>query len=428
MEARSASSFRRGSGRRVAAAAAAGVSLLALSWALLHQGFYDATQIVDTPVYRGYGEAMAAGRVPYRDFELEYPPGSLVVFALPSLLGDDYDSMFDLVMLVCALATVVFVALVLGELCAATSRLATGVAFVALAPLAVGSLLLTRFDLWPAALTAGALAALVSGRHRLALGTLALAAGAKLYALVLFPLAIVYVARRRGKRQAALAAALFAAVLGVVFLPFVATAPEGVLASFERQAGRPLQIESLGASLLLAAHRLGLYDAEVVSSHGSQNLAGELPDALATGQTALQVAAIAAVWLAFARARGDAGQLVTASAAAVAAFVVWGKVLSPQFLVWLLPLVPLVGGGAGLAAAGLLGATLVLTQLWFPFRYWDVVALESPIWLVLARNVLLVALFAVLLGAMRDRRNVARRRGALVVPRRTGSARASRVR
>ncbi|MBW3593796.1 MAG: DUF2029 domain-containing protein, partial [Actinobacteria bacterium] len=324
MEARSESSFPPGSGRPVAAAAAAGAVLLALSWALLHMGFYDATQIVDTPVYEGYGDAMAAGRVPYRDFELEYPPGSLVVFALPSLLGGDYEHAFDLLMLGCALATVVFVAIALGALGASPGRLAAGVAFVALAPLAVGSLLLTRFDLWPAALAAAALAALVSGRHRIGMGALALAVAAKLYALVLFPLALVYVARRHGGRAAALATVVFIGVLSALFLPFLAVAPEGVVASFERQAGRPLQIESLGASILLAAHRLGLYEAQVVSSHGSQNLAGALPDAFATAQTALQVAAIVAVVVAFVRARGDAGQLVAASAAAIVAFVAWG--------------------------------------------------------------------------------------------------------
>jgi hypothetical protein len=61
--------------------------------------------------------------------------------------------------------------------------------------------------------------------------------------------------------------------------------------------------------------------------------------------------------------------------------------------------VPLVAGSAGLTAAGLLAAGLVTTQLWFPHRYWDVVALEPVGVLVLVRDLLLVALFAVLLVA-----------------------------
>jgi hypothetical protein len=132
----------------------------------------------------------------------------------------------------------------------------------------------------------------------------------------------------------------------------------------------------------------------VVSSHGSQNLDGPVPDALAVAQSVLQGLALLAVWLVARR-----GSFLAAAAAALTAFVAFGKVLSPQFLVWLLPLVPLVAGATGLTASGLLAAALVTTQLWFPYRYWDVVALEPVGVLVLLRDLLLVALFAVLLVA-----------------------------
>ena len=57
----------------------------------------------------------------------------------------------------------------------------------------------------------------------------------------------------------------------------------------------------------------------------------------------------------------------------VVAFVAFGKVLSPQFLVWLLPLVPLVAGRRGAAAAALLVLACALTRLWFPGDYWVLV-------------------------------------------------------
>jgi hypothetical protein len=80
-------------------------------------------------------------------------------------------------------------------------------------------------------------------------------------------------------------------------------------------------------------------------------------------------------------------------------------VLSPQFLIWLIPVVPLVYGRRGLIASVLLGAALVVTQLWFPYRYWDLALhfglLES--WLVLLRDLLLVALFAYLAWGLVDR-------------------------
>jgi hypothetical protein len=66
-------------------AAAFAIVLFALSWTVLHHGFYEHRQIIDTPVYQHYGNLIADGKVPYRDFELEYPPGALPMFALPGL-------------------------------------------------------------------------------------------------------------------------------------------------------------------------------------------------------------------------------------------------------------------------------------------------------------------------------------------------------
>src|SRR5438093_11789559 len=79
------SSPRPASERSVIAAAFAAIALFVGSWTLLHVGFYKHKQLIDTPVYQRYGNAIADGKVPYRDFELEYPPGALPVFALPGL-------------------------------------------------------------------------------------------------------------------------------------------------------------------------------------------------------------------------------------------------------------------------------------------------------------------------------------------------------
>ncbi len=72
--------------------------------------------------------------------------------------------------------------------------------------------------------------------------------------------------------------------------------------------------------------------------------------------------------------------------------------LSPQFLIWLIPLVPLVRGRRGMAASALLLVALVLTQLWFPNRYWRLALQQDAIasWLVFARDLVLVLLALVL--------------------------------
>jgi uncharacterized membrane protein len=402
MSARSESSSRPAEAGGPGAAIALGLVLLTISWGLLHVGFWHSNPIIDTPVYQGYGEKILDGQVPYRDFDLEYPPGALPVFVLPALADhEDYGSAFELLMWTCAVAVVVLVATTLSSVGAGTARLYTATAFVGIAPLLLGSVILSRFDLWPVALVGGALAAIVSGRGRLGLGLLGAATATKLWPAVLLPLALIWLVRTRGRREALIGLGVFLAVGAAIVLPFAALSPDGLAHSLTTQLGRPLQIEALGAGILLVAHQLGLYEPHVVSTHGSQNLSGPLPDALAAIETVLLVVSLAIVWILFARGRPERERLLTASVAAVVAFIAFGKVLSPQFLIWLIPLVPLVAETAGVAACWLLAAALVTTQLWFPHRYWDVVALQPAGWLVLVRDLLLVALLAVLIAAIR---------------------------
>jgi uncharacterized membrane protein len=371
-------------------------------WALLHHGFYKRDQIVDTPVYQGYGDAMVDGQIPYLDFSVEYPPAALPVFLLPAIgdhhNADTYRRNFERLMVICGLLAIAGMAIALGALRAGPERLLAALAFAALAPLALGSVILTRFDLWPTALLVLGLAAVLAERRRLGLGVLGLAASAKVFPAVVVPLALTYVWRRRGRREALVCAGIFAAVVALCFLPFVRLSPGGVWGSFYRQADRPLQIESLGSSFLLVAHQLGAWTVHLNLSHGSQNQGGSLAGVLAGTENVVQAAVVIGLWIAFARGPAEPERLVRYTAASVAAFIAFGKVLSPQFLIWLLPLVPLVRGRRGLAASALLLVALVQTQLWFPYRYWRLALQQDSIasWLVFARDLVLVGLVLVL--------------------------------
>ena len=147
---------------------------------------------------------------------------------------------------------------------------------------------------------------------------------------MILPLAIVYVGRRQGRREALIGCVAFLLVVAALFIPFLILAPGGVIESFDRQLGWPLQIESLGAAILLTVHQLETdYLPEVVSSFGSQNLAGGLPDAVTTIQSSVQLVAIATVWIVFALGRPTRERFLTAAAAA-AAFIAFAKVLSPN--------------------------------------------------------------------------------------------------
>jgi hypothetical protein len=370
--------------RTALAAALAGIALLAATAAIPNVKFFDGANVGDTPLYHTYGENMRHGEVPYRDFFVEYPPGALPAFALPAVLpGASFTFWSKALQWLLAACCIVFAAAALR-----TSRWRA--ALIGLTPALLGQVTFTRFDFWPAALTAAALAAIVARRHRVALAVLAVAVAAKEYPFVLLPLFLLVVDRRAGRREAKIAAGIFAAVLAAIVLPFAALGPGGVRYSLEVQFRRPLQVESLGASLLLALHRLGAYTPHVVSTYGSQNLSGGAASALGVLTTALELGAIVAVWAAFARSPRDDSTLLAAAAASVLAFLAFGKVLSPQYVVWIVALVPLVLRSWRLV---LLGLAVGLTQVWSQGRYHEVTAGKPIVWAVLARDLVLVVLY-----------------------------------
>jgi Glycosyltransferase family 87 len=361
------------------------IGVLLGSWSLAHHLAAPHKLLVDTPVYERYGDAVVQGKVPYRDFKPEYPPLSLPTFVLPSLVAGrhhkaEYGVWFDREMAVCAVLVLLGVALI-------TSR-PTALGLVAVAPVLLGPVVLSRFDYWPTALAVLALAAYLRKRLTTAAVLLGAAIGAKLWPAAIAPVLFLHLWRTRGPRVAALFAGGVVAVTAAIFLPFAIIAPEGIRYSLHRQFGRPIQIESLGGAVLIWIHRFFHTTINVKSSFGSQNIDGFGYHAMTIATTVLMLVALVIVWW---TARG----VVAGCAAAVAAFLAFGKVFSPQFMIWLVAFVPLV---PGTAIAVLFVAALLLTQAWFPRHYWDLtnsLALRES-GEVLLRDLVVVALLVLL--------------------------------
>jgi hypothetical protein len=366
-------------------------ALVAGVWGLLHVAWYPHRQIVDYGVYQTYGDDIVHGHeVPYRDFQLEYPPAALPVFALPSVFeGYGYRPVFRYLMLLCDMGLVVGVAMIAGFW--------PGVA-AALAPLALGSVVVSRFDFWPAALAVLSVAFLFRRRPYLSAVLLGTAFAAKLWPAALVPLLVVWLARTDGARAAARWLLAAAATAAVWFVPFVALSPGGVGHSFHEQLSRPLQVESLGGAILIAIHHATGSSLEMVNGFGSQNLGGSGVHAVELATTVVGLAALAAVWALFVVGVPTRERLLASCAAAVAALVAFGKVFSPQFMIWLIPFVLIVRGLRGAIAGTLLYVGLLLTQTWFPAHYWDLALFFAPAQSgeVLARDLCVVVLFVVL--------------------------------
>ncbi len=93
------------------------------------------------------------------------------------------------------------------------------------------------------------------------------------------------------------------------------------------------------------------------------------------------------------------GQEFRYATAAILVYLIAGKVLSPQYLVWLLPFVCVLKGKTGTIARWLFLPICVLTTDLFPWQFGSLINLDSlPVAVLVVRNLALLALFAVLLG------------------------------
>jgi hypothetical protein len=382
---------------RVAAAiAAAGVAVLLASSLPPPSRLFSRADHGDIQEYFDYAHHTFEGQVPYRDFILEYPPGALVPLLAAGPADHGYYDRFRILMLGLGAAAVVLLVVALFLVGANVAELATGMLVLATLPLTLEpGLLFERFDLWPAALVLLALVALLRGCRVLGLATLGIGAVAKVYPLALVPLVLL---APRGRAHLRRDVAVVAGAALAFALPFALVAPYGLAHVGRLLVERPLHVESLGGTILLAAHRLGVYEPTIyLSGATSWDLAGPAAKAVAVVGSLVEAAALSAVWFFFARGPRGSRELLLAVAAAVVGFVAFGKVLSPQYLVWVAAAVPLALGRVRLFALAATVAAALLTHYVYVWRYFELLDAGRVSWVMLARNLILVAMFCSLL-------------------------------
>jgi hypothetical protein len=212
----------------------------------------------------------------------------------------------------------------------------------------------------------------------------------KLFPAVLVPGVLLYLLARHRDREARLGALAFTAVVLVVALPF---AGPGLVDMARFHLDRPVQIESSPATVLWA-----LGDSYVTGTNltpdrfKSNGLAGGAAGAVSALFTLLMIGGLLA---AIPLARRD---LVLSATASVLAFVALGKVLSPQYVIWLAPFAALCWARGQRLAGVLIALAVALTQVEFPRHYLDIV--QSEAWVVVViglRNAALVAALVVIL-------------------------------
>ncbi|MFD5112517.1 glycosyltransferase 87 family protein [Streptomyces sp. NPDC058391] len=375
-------------------AGARGTRFPALVWALTRAALLlcvfkvvtlpgpDVTSDVSV-IYQGWYEILKTGTFPLDDVTWQYPPAAALAIGSPAVLPFlGYASAFFVLAFLCD-------ALVFGLLLRAGGRAGRSRrgAWVWLAgvPL-LGPTSYARYDLM---VTAVAVVALLAGARRPRLmGALAgFGALLKVWPVLL----LVGTPRGRATRGSWTAAAVTAVgllALGSAVMP-------GALAFLTFQRDRGTEIESLGGLVFQVARRFG-WEGEVLLNYGSVEFLG--PYVELVSRAALGLSVLALCWLLVWRLRArefTASTPCDAAFAAVLLFTTTSRVISPQYMLWLVGLaaacLALRASRMGVPALLVLAATAV-TLVEFPILFSHVV-LGGPVGILLlaVRNGLLVA-------------------------------------
>jgi hypothetical protein len=382
----------------------AGLALVALSLVPIAATVGNTT-VGDIYVYERVAEMMHAGKTPYRDWSFEYPPYTIPAFLAPAKLQLPwgYVTTFALEMLLLDLLVKVLL-LVEGR------RSFRG--WLGLLPLAVfalggwvqQSIYLKRFDLLPATLVVLAVLAFARARPRASGLTLALAAGVKVYPLVLVPVLAAAALRRKELGRFTVGLALGAAPLAVLALAMP------WWQAMTLQAGRQLQVESLVASVIWLLHLTTGLEAHWSWINAWYDITGPAAQALVLPVKALFGAIVllstaSAAWRAWKAPPQSASALAALLLLPLVAFVGFANVLSPQYVIWYWALLALAAPAVHPATLLILAATAPLTSLFYPSPQYDS-AMGLELWRAVAlvlRNLALVAGWAMLYFGHGDR-------------------------
>jgi hypothetical protein len=369
---------------------------------------YSAALFGDVRLYGAKVERMFQGELPYRDVAIEYPPGSVPFTILPALAvgtGAHYRLAFAVEMLAVD-GLGLYAAMRLARVLDAGRR-RIPLAWV-FGMLAVGPLLLLRFDLVPAVCVLLAVLFAAEGRPAAAAAALGYGTAAKLYPAVLAPLLVLGLLPALGWwRALRRTVPAFLAGFAVTVGPALALSPSGTLGAVLYHVARGVQIESLWASAIGIAHVVAGLPARTVVGFGAYDLDSSVSGAAKTLSSVLTLVVLAAAaWLVWRRSRrlGGLGPADWAGVMTlgVFAFVLPTRVLSPQYLVWLFaPMAGLAERRLGRRALWVLGAAALLSQVIFPFRYNQLRHLAPfDVGLLAVRNLLLVWCCALVVRAL----------------------------
>jgi len=285
------------------------------------------------------------GRVPYRDFVLEYPILALIPMLLPHLLTLGHAATFPAY----AAAFLTENILLAAALGATLARIATGLKPGTLEdPTAISTVAKNyaimlactavvapwRLDLFVALTTALAILAITRQKDAATGALLAVGAMAKLYPAVLLPAVL-----RISGRRFSLTATFATTAAAIAIVAALISGPKQSISFLSYHALRGIQIESVAAGFIYLINKLHLTSLSLVYNFGAYHLAFPASSIVIKLLTVALVILLSFAVLTIARSpQSDAVDFIPrAGTLLLLAFIVTSKVFSVQYMIWLIP-------------------------------------------------------------------------------------------
>ncbi|WP_329250856.1 DUF2029 domain-containing protein [Streptomyces sp. NBC_01478] len=369
---------------------------LALAWLATRAGMLLLLAYNDLPLlgrggvarevwrlYHHWYGVLSHGAFPAHDPLWQYPPGAGPVLLAPALLPDlTYFQAF----VVLTLATDALITLVLARAGTRPGHSLRGAAYWILALPLLLHMPLVRYDVQ---VTAFAVISLLT----LSRSTRACGAFAALGALVKVWPALVLLGMPRGRTTRSVWS--WAVGTGALSLMSLVALFNNPFAFLRQQGGRGVQIESFGGTVLGLATHAG-WAGQVHYRYGAMEFTGPYVSAVADASLALTAVAFGLLLLWRIRARRwTAATPYDAALSAVLLFTVTSRVISPQYMIWLLGLAAVCLTSRHTTqrpVAALIVAATAVSSVEFPVLYVDVIhSTWTGCALMVVRNGLLAA-------------------------------------
>jgi len=349
---------------------------------------------------------------PLHMLPLEYPPFTLVIFSLPIFAPILYYQLVFAVLMALVSTLIYWLLLQYGPR-------GSALAFVFYLFIGVLALAQERFDLVPAALTLLCLIAAERKHWTFAYTALAFGFLFKIYPILLLP--ALFIAEQQDKHSIYIPVKIFALktlpielwhtllsikhwrwkntllffglILVITGFFAIFNFKGAILSQLSYFANRPSHVESTASTLLWLGTLIG-FPVQVVFSFGSVNMVSALGGVISNVSEFLFITGY--LYSIYLQWRGKL-DIVQTCIALLLIFIATGKVFSPQYLIWVIPLLAYSGAFDRFWLI-VWGSISLLTTIIYPYFYTRIIdAVKTPyvpgfIQIVSARNMLFVLL------------------------------------